>query len=44
MPPHLGLDWRFGIQGFQLALAGPGTSRIGLNLLALLSWLALRLR
>jgi hypothetical protein len=44
MPPHLALDWRFGTQGFLLATAGPGTSRIGINLLALLSWLALRLR
>ena len=44
MPPHLALDWRFGTQGFVLATSGPGTSRIGINLLALLSWLALRFR
>lgn len=44
MPPHLALDWRFGTQGFVLALTGPGASRIGIDLLALLSWLALRFR
>ncbi len=44
MPPRLGLDWRFGIQSFVLALAGPATSRLGINLIALLSWLALRWR
>jgi hypothetical protein len=44
MPPHLALDWHAGTEGFLLATAGPGTSRIGINLLALLSWLALRLR
>ena len=38
------LDWNFGTQGFGLALAGPAASRVGINLLALLSWLALRLR
>ena len=42
--PHLGLDWHFGSQGFLLAAGGPALSRIGLNLLALLSWVALRLR
>jgi hypothetical protein len=42
--PRLGIDWRFGSEGFVLALAGPAASRIGINLLALLSWLALRLR
>ena len=42
--PRLGIDWHFGSQGFVLALAGPGVSRLGINLLALLSWLALRLR
>jgi len=42
--PRLGLDWHLGSQGFVLAIAGPGISRIGINLLALLSWLALRLR
>lgn len=42
--PRLGLDWHFGTQGFVLAVAGPSVSRLGINLLALLSWLALRLR
>ena len=42
--PRLGLDWHFGTQGFVLAVAGPAVSRVGINLLALLSWLALRLR
>jgi hypothetical protein len=44
LPPHLAIDWHFGSQGFVLALAGPAASRVGINLLALLSWLALRLR
>lgn len=44
VPPHLALDWRFGSEGFVLALAGPAVSLLGINLLALLSWLALRLR
>ncbi len=42
--PRLGLDWHFGTQGFVLAAAGPAVSRLGINLLALLSWLVLRLR
>jgi len=42
--PHLGVDWRLGSQGFVLALAGPSVSRLGINLLALLSWLVLRFR
>ncbi|WEN15198.1 hypothetical protein PY254_00520 [Rhodanobacter sp. AS-Z3] len=42
--PRLGIDWHFGSQGFMLAAAGPSVSRIGINLLALLSWLVLRLR
>lgn len=44
MPPHLSLDWHFATNGFVLAMSGPGTSHIGINLLALLSWLALRFR
>ena len=44
LPVHPGITWRLGSEGFGLALAGPATSRLGLNLLALLSWLALRLR
>lgn len=42
--PRLGIDWHFGSQGFVLAVAGPSVSRLGINLLALLSWLVLRLR
>lgn len=42
--PRLGMDWHLGTQGFMLAIAGPGIARVGINLLALLSWLALRLR
>ena len=38
------LDWSFGTQGFVLAIAGPSAARFGANLLALLSWLILRLR
>jgi len=44
LPVSLGLDWHFGSEGFVLAVAGPSMSRLGINLLALLSWLALRLR
>ncbi|MHA6206099.1 hypothetical protein ACXU4B_16860 [Dyella soli] len=44
LPMRLGLDWHFGSEGFVLAVAGPGLSRLGINLLALLSWLTLRLR
>ncbi|WP_114239666.1 hypothetical protein [Dyella sp. C9] len=44
LPVRLGLDWHFGSEGFLLAVAGPGVARLGINLLALLSWLALRLR
>lgn len=42
--PRLGLDWHVGSQAFVLAIAGPAVSRIGVNGLALLSWLALRWR
>lgn len=42
--PRLGIDWHVGSQGFVLAVAGPSVSRLGINLLALLSWLVLRLR
>ena len=44
LPAQLWLDWHVGSEGFLLAIAGPGMSRLGVNLLALLSWLALRLR
>jgi hypothetical protein len=42
--PRLGIDWHLATHGFVLAVAGPSISRLGLNLLALLSWLTLRLR
>lgn len=42
--PRLTIDWHLGTQGFVLATAGPHVSRLGINLLALLSWLALKLR
>jgi hypothetical protein len=42
--PRLGIDWHAGSQGFVLAVAGPAVSRLGINLLALGSWLVLRLR
>ncbi|MEI7036707.1 hypothetical protein [Fulvimonas yonginensis] len=38
------LDWSLGTQGFVLAIAGPSVARLGVNLLALLSWLILKLR
>ena len=38
------LDWSFATQGFTLVVAGPSVSRLGVNLLALVSWLALKLR
>jgi len=44
LPPHLMLDWHYGSENFVLALTGPAVSLLGINLLALLSWLALRLR
>lgn len=43
-PPRLLLDAHFGSEGFRLALGGPASARIGVNLLALASWLALKLR
>ncbi|HUA81379.1 MAG TPA: hypothetical protein VL997_13460 [Dyella sp.] len=43
-PLHPGLAWHFGSQGFVLAFGGPSASRLGINLLALLSWLILKLR
>ena len=42
--PRLDIDWHLGSQGFVLAVAGPVVSRLGINLLALLSWLVLRFR
>jgi len=43
-PPHLLFEQHFGSEGFRLARAGPAVSHVGITLLALLSWLALRLR
>ena len=42
--PRLSMDWHIASQGFVLALSGPSVSLLGINLLALLSWLVLRLR
>jgi hypothetical protein len=42
--PRLGLDWYFGSQGFRLAGSGPSVPRLGVNVLAIISWLVLRLR
>ena len=42
--PRLGWDWHFAGQGFVLAAGGPSVPRLGVNVLALLSWLVLRLR
>lgn len=42
--PRLRFHWDAGTQHFALALAGPAVSRLGVNLLALGSWLVLRLR
>ena len=43
IPTHPELYWHFG-EGFILQFAGPGVSHLGVNLLALLSWLILKLR
>lgn len=43
IPTHPELYWRFG-EGLTLQFAGPGVSHLGVNLLALLSWLILKLR
>jgi hypothetical protein len=42
--PRLRFHWDAGTEHFALALAGPAVSRLGVNLLALGSWLVLRLR
>lgn len=44
LPLRAALDWHFGSEGFVLAVGGPAASRLGINLLALLSWLVLKLR
>lgn len=38
----VGVDWSVPTQGFRLALDGPGTAVLGVNLLALALWLVLR--
>jgi hypothetical protein len=38
------LEGSLGTQGFALAIAGPSPARLGINLLALVSWLLLKLR
>ncbi|WP_233839946.1 hypothetical protein [Dyella sp. 2HG41-7] len=43
-PLHPELAYHFGSQGLALAFGGPSASRLGINLLALLSWLVLKLR
>lgn len=44
LPTRPQLGWQFGSQRFELEFAGPAVSRLGVNLLALLSWLVLKLR
>lgn len=44
LPPHLELATHFGSEAFTLAIGGPSAAHLGINLLALLSWLALKLR
>ena len=40
--PPLGFDWAIAEHGWLLALGGPSAAHIGINLLALASWLVLR--
>lgn len=40
--PRLGFDWSIAEHGWLLALGGPSAAHLGINLLALLSWLILR--
>jgi hypothetical protein len=42
--PHLGFDWHVGTYGWVLSLGGPAAARLGVNLLALVSWVLLKLR
>lgn len=42
--PRLHFSWDVGTQGLRLAFAGKSMSWLGINLLALGSWLALRMR
>jgi hypothetical protein len=40
--PRLGFDWSIATHGWLLALGGPSPAHLGINLLALVSWLILR--
>jgi hypothetical protein len=40
--PRLGFDWEIAEHGWLLALGGPSAAHIGINLLAVASWLVLR--
>jgi hypothetical protein len=40
--PRLGFDWAIAEHGWLLAIGGPSAAHIGINLLALVSWLVLR--
>jgi hypothetical protein len=44
IPTRPELSWQFGSQRFVLGFFGPSVSRLGVNVLALLSWLVLKLR
>lgn len=44
IPTHPDIGWHFGSEGFILQFVGPAVSHLGVNLLALLSWLILKLR
>jgi hypothetical protein len=44
LPTRPELSWEFGSQRFVFGFYGPSTSRLGVNVLALLSWMALKLR
>ncbi|MEX1829469.1 hypothetical protein [Luteibacter sp. CQ10] len=40
--PRLGFDWAIAEHGWLLALGGPSAAHVGINVLALVSWLVLR--
>ncbi|UPG85307.1 hypothetical protein L2Y94_18685 [Luteibacter aegosomatis] len=40
--PRLGFDWAIAEHGWLLALGGPSAAHVGINVLALVSWLILR--
>lgn len=44
LPPHLELASHFASQGFVFRVGGPAAPHLGINLLALLSWLGLKMR